>query len=88
MIKTTISNNKDDNYSNQLVTNMYIFILILTNHNKTKSKWIDFIKRVIETNDCTNVWLNQEKYNKKWFRRVFKISIKDQCSQSHIVQNH
>ena len=76
------NNNNNNDTNNKLSTKLYKILLALKNQRRVKSKWLDYIQSLIETNGFNNIWLNQDSVNLKWFSLAFKRNIIDQYFQT------
>lgn len=74
---------------NKLSNQIYSLILSLNRDGILNSKWLNYIKTLIQNNGFSNLWTNQNNSNKKWFYMAFKQKIKDQYIQTwnHLINN-
>ena len=79
-----------ENQSNKLTSVMYTIIYHMHKNNHYRSKYIESIKEIIETNGFSGFWLSQNVINSKWFSKCFEQKLKDQYIQSWsaLVDSH
>ena len=60
---------------------MYQLLYQLSIKNIFESPWITHVKDILNSIGLSNLWLNQEIVNLKWFKAVIKLKLTDQYHQ-------
>ena len=71
-----------DGGHNDIATNLYKIIYRLSEQGKLKSKWLDHVKYIINSNGFGHVWNSPNEVNMKWFTGAFKRKLHDQYLQT------
>ena len=67
---------------NEIASTIYDIVYRLREQGKLKSKWIDHVQHLINSNGFGHVWNSPDEINMKWFIAAFKQKIRDQYLQT------